>query len=187
MSACLMGTITEVEPELFSGFGSGVADEMVAVFVKVVPSGVASGMWPTKVKSALDPLVKRARVQVIVPLVPGVGWLLQSKAGPVFWFADTNVIPGGSGSLRETVAASSVPKLKTVTANDTSVPFAALDGPLFVAAGSAPGCARAEGTSPRKATLTARERTIVRCFTTLDYSNLSSTVYSRPCDVATAS
>src|SRR5258708_30642818 len=123
---------------------------MVAVFVKVVPCGVAGGMWPTKVKSALDPLGNEARVQVIVPFVPTAGWLLQSNAGPEFCIAETKVIPGGSGSLRETVAAASVPKLKTVTSKDTAGPFAALDGTLFPAARAA-GFSKAEGAQPAPA------------------------------------
>ena len=83
MSAWGMGTVTEAEPESFSGLGSS-GDEAVAMFVKVVPCGVAGGMLAMNVKSALDPAANVAMVHVIVPFVPGVGWLLQSNAGPLF-------------------------------------------------------------------------------------------------------
>jgi hypothetical protein len=83
MSAWGMGTVTEDELELFSPLGSNVPDDTVAMFVKVVPSGVAGGMWAAKVKFALDPAGKSARVQVIVPFVPTEG-AVQLNAGPLF-------------------------------------------------------------------------------------------------------
>ena len=152
-----MGTVTEAEPELFAVMESG--DEPVAMFVKVVPCGVAGGMLATNVKSALDPAVSVAIVQVIVPFVPTAGTLLQSNAGPLFWFAETKVIPAGSGSVSETVVASLLPTLRMVTSNDTSLPAGAVDGQLFVTARS--DCACAEGASPRKMTQAAREKIIV--------------------------
>ena len=73
MSAWGIGTITEADPELFSVLGSAGIDEAVAMFVKVVPCGVAGGMLATNVKSALDPAVSVAMVQVMVPFVPTAG------------------------------------------------------------------------------------------------------------------
>jgi hypothetical protein len=77
-----MGTVTAAAPESFSLLGSS-GDEAVAMFVKVVPSGVAEGMWATNVKSALDPGVSVAMVQVIVPLL-GTPGSVQTKVGPLF-------------------------------------------------------------------------------------------------------
>ena len=180
-----MGTVTDDVPESFSGLGSGVCEDAVATLVNVVPCGVAGGMWAMKVKFALDPAGKSARVQVIVPFVPGEGWLLQSNAGPLFCVAETKVIPGGNGSVSDAESASSKPKLKIVTSNETSVSAAAVDGLFFETARSA-SCANAAGTSPAKAMKMAREGRIVRSFTVQDYSNLSRAAYSRPCDSATA-
>jgi hypothetical protein len=100
---------------LFSSFGSDVDMELltVAVLVKNVPCGVAVGMWTTSVKRASAPLGKVAFVQVTVPLVPTAGWLEQSQASPEFWFIDTKVMPGGNGSLKLALLASSGPELVT--------------------------------------------------------------------------
>jgi hypothetical protein len=65
------------------------------------------------VKLALDPAWKSAIVQLIVPLLPAPG-SVQANTGPLFWLAETNVIPEGNGSESDTVAASSGPKLSTV-------------------------------------------------------------------------
>src|SRR5207302_4657810 len=92
--------------------------EAVAVFVNAVPGAVPVGMFTTKVKFALAPLLSVAMLQVIVPFVPPAG-TEQLNAGPVFCVSETKVIPAGSGSVHCTVVAGAVPLLGIVTWNDT--------------------------------------------------------------------
>jgi hypothetical protein len=135
-SACGEGMVVVPVDESFSSLGSKVAVDTLAMFVNVVPAGVAGGIFATKVKLALDPAVKRAFVQVIVPFAPTLG-VEQLNAGPLFCVAETNVIPGGKGSVSDTVVASSGPKLETVTSNGTSLPAVAFAGAFLKTARSA--------------------------------------------------
>src|SRR5436305_8748899 len=114
MSACGVGTVTEEVLESFSLSGSKVCDDAVAMFVNVVPGGVAGGMLATMVKFALDPAVNAGIEQLTVPLVPTDG-VEQLKTGPLFCVSETNVMPAGSGSFNVAASASSGPKLLIVT------------------------------------------------------------------------
>jgi hypothetical protein len=99
-------------PASFSLFGSKVALEIVAMLVKIVPAGDAGGMFTVREKAAELPEVNVAIVQVTVPFVPTAG-VEQRNAGPEFCCRETNVMPGGRGSLRDADAASSGPPLVT--------------------------------------------------------------------------
>jgi hypothetical protein len=120
-----------------SGFGSGVAEVAVAVFVNTVPVAVA-GVFITNVKVALALAGSVATVHVMVPPDPTGGTELQSKAGPLFWLADTKVIPTGISSVSDTFNAVSVPRFVRTTVNETLLPGAAEAGPLLVTCRSAP-------------------------------------------------
>jgi hypothetical protein len=65
------------------------------------------------VKVDVTPAAINGQVHVTVPLVPLDGTLLQSAAGPLFCTIETNVIDGGSGSVREMLVASSGPLFVT--------------------------------------------------------------------------
>jgi hypothetical protein len=121
---------------LFSSLGSKVAVDTVAVLLKVEPGGVAGGMFATNVKFAIDPDGKFAIVQVIVPFVPTEGFE-QLNAGPLFWVSETKVIPAGSGSVSDTVAAASGPLFITWMEKETSEPGAAVPGAVLVTERSA--------------------------------------------------
>jgi hypothetical protein len=132
------GIVTDAPLELFSSLGSNDwVDEPVATLVKVVPVAASEAMCITKVKLALELSGKLARVQVMMPPDPTAGTELQSKVGPLFWVADTKVIPAGVGSFRETLVASSGPRLIRVTSKETSVSAAAFAGPVLVTKRSA--------------------------------------------------
>ena len=72
----------------------------LAVLVKVVPAGVAGGMFPVRVNVATAPLSIVVRLQVVV--APGV----QVKVGPLSCVSETNVIVPGSVSVHDTFCAS---------------------------------------------------------------------------------
>jgi hypothetical protein len=102
-------TIVVVKVEvLFSGFGSAVALEIVAVSAKVVPSAVPAGTCAVSVMVAVAPATRLAVVQVTVPLVPTAGLV---QAQPVGTDALTKVSVPGSGSVTITDMASSGPTL----------------------------------------------------------------------------
>lgn len=90
---------------LFAGFGSVVLDDTVAVFVSVVPAalGLAFTMIVNVPVSPLDAVVF---VKVTVPVPPTAGVMIVHPTGA---FADTNVVPAGSGSVSETFRASLPP------------------------------------------------------------------------------
>lgn len=95
-------TIVEVLAASFSELESVVAVEIVAVFVNVVESGVFGGMLAVTVNTC--PVVG-ARVpikQTTLPVEPGEGCVQLHPAGNA---TEANVMPGGSGSLKETLAA----------------------------------------------------------------------------------
>src|ERR1043165_5772352 len=83
---------------LFSEVGS-LSAVTCAVLTSVVPGGVPTGMWPTRVKVAVTPAGNEAVVHVVV--APPV----QFKLGPVSWVIETKVIGLGSVSVRLTVVA----------------------------------------------------------------------------------
>ena len=131
------GIVTDAALELFSSFGSNDCfDDTVATFVNVVPDAASEGRCMTKVKLALALSGNVAIEQLMVPPDPAGGFV-QLNVGPLFWVLDTKVIPAGSISIRETPAASSGPIFIIVTSNETSLPAAALAGPLFVTRRSA--------------------------------------------------
>src|SRR6185436_12312403 len=91
-------------------------------------------MFITKVKVALSFAANVSIVHVIVPLDSE-----QLNAGPVFWLKDTKVIPAGTVSVSDTLAAASGPRFLTSTVNETSLPGVAEAGPVLITLRSAPG------------------------------------------------
>jgi hypothetical protein len=116
MARSLELTVSANRLLLLSGLSSVVDDDTLAVFENVVPLAVPLGMCPVSVKVAVTPAARLAIVQVIVPPKPGEGWLLQSKAGPLFCVMETNVIVPGRVSVSEKLRAGSGPPLFTVIA-----------------------------------------------------------------------
>jgi hypothetical protein len=94
-------------------------------------------------KLALAPLASKALLQLTLPVVSPANGIEQVNMGPLFWFAETNDIPAGKASVKVTLVASSGPTFSTSTLNETSVPAAALEGPVFVTRRSAPPSAAA--------------------------------------------
>ena len=79
-----------------------------------MPAGVVLGLFPIRVNTLLLLAGTLAFVQVTVPGLPGLGWFVQSQAGPEFWLMDTKVMLLGSVSVRLALVALSGPALVTV-------------------------------------------------------------------------
>lgn len=94
-----------------NGLGSAVGVETFAVFV-IVPE--APGLMCTVIENVADVTGNDPIEQVTVPVPPGAG-LLHEKVGPVVCDSETNVVFGGTASVRETVAAAEGPLLVSVT------------------------------------------------------------------------
>jgi hypothetical protein len=71
-------------------------------------------MWPIRVKVEVVPAESVLMVHVTVPPEPTAGWLLQSKAGPLFCTIETKVIVPGNWSVHRTPLAASGPAFVTV-------------------------------------------------------------------------
>lgn len=93
---------------LFTGFGSALELETVAVFESVDPEAAAALTFATRVNVALAPFTSAAIVQVTV-VVP-----LQVNVGPLFCVVLTRVVPGGRVSVIDTLEASEGPLFATV-------------------------------------------------------------------------
>src|SRR6266511_4927656 len=99
-------TVVEAVPELLVGTASS-GEVTVAVLVMIVPFGVAAATFRTKV-IVLVPTGTDGLVQVCVPVPPtGSGGQVHPAPG----VTDTNVVPGGVVSERETFDAASGPEL----------------------------------------------------------------------------
>ena len=105
-------TGADVVAELFAEVGSLVAAVTVAVFA-IVPDAPAA-TFTTMLNVAEAPAGSVAIAHVIVPVPPGTG-VAHPKAGPVVWVSETNVVPAGSGSDSDTLAASEGPAFATTT------------------------------------------------------------------------
>src|SRR5690349_16336152 len=114
MPRSALWTLVEADELSFVEFGSGELPEMVAVFVKVVNSGVVLGTCTVRVNWADRPLAKEAKVHVTVPFVPTAG-VEQLNVGPVFCTRETKVTPAGSGSVMLTLVAESGPAFDPVS------------------------------------------------------------------------
>src|SRR6266849_2125991 len=78
--------------ELLPALESVVDDVTVAVFVIVVPLGVAAFTFTTIVKVAFAPLARVGSLQVSAPVPPTAGATHENPAGAV---TDTNVVFAG--------------------------------------------------------------------------------------------
>ena len=110
-------TCTLTEPELFPGFGSLVAEVIVAVLVNVVPEAEIrplGGAVAMTVMSSVADVGKLARVQVTVLLL-----LPQAQFGP---FAETKVQPAGKASVTTALTAVAGPLLRGWIRNVTLLP-----------------------------------------------------------------
>src|SRR5690242_19900919 len=101
-STCAGTTVVSMVPALFSVAGSKVAAVTVAVLMNSVPSGVAGGTCPTRVKVPAGPTGKVAMVQVTPPVAPTAGVVQDQPAGAVRL---TKVMVPGSVSVSDTVVA----------------------------------------------------------------------------------
>jgi hypothetical protein len=95
---------------LSEGLGSGVAEEIVAVFV-IEPLGALAAVLIDSVKKTVPSGSIAAAEQATVPPDPTAG-VLQVK-GPSDAFSDTKVVPDGSESVTTTFCAVEGPLLKT--------------------------------------------------------------------------
>lgn len=107
-----LATVPLDDALLLPGAGSDAAEVTEAVFV-IVPVAVGFTLI-VMVNAALAPDASDARLQLTVPVPPTTG-VVQLNAGPLVCIADTNVVPAGTGSLRDTVAAASGPLFVTMT------------------------------------------------------------------------
>ena len=74
-------TVVPAVALLFSGVGSGVADEMVAILSKFVPGGVPAGTLAVNVKVPPAPDARVPMVQITAPPAPTAGVLQVQPAG----------------------------------------------------------------------------------------------------------
>ena len=91
----------------FSESGSW-SDITVAVFVNVVPEGVAGGMFPMIWNVCTLPAAIEGALQSMVPPAPIAGVVQVNSDGPN-WFSVTKVIVPGSVSLTVTFVAEAGP------------------------------------------------------------------------------
>ena len=105
----------------FAGAGSGVAEEMVAVFV--TGPVVSAGMFRTTSNVAVAPAANVAAVHAVDA---------HANAGPLVCVIETNVIPAGATSFTETADASDGPLFEAVIVQVVSVPATAVAGTDFV-------------------------------------------------------
>src|SRR4051812_41810697 len=99
---------------LFSGRGSAVALETVAVLVTCADVFTASSNAALKLFPSTPGKV--AIVQEMVPLPPSAG-VVQLKSGPDVCVHPAKVLPDGTASVSVTLAASFGPAFATVTLN----------------------------------------------------------------------
>lgn len=106
-------TTDVAEAVLLAGVGSVVVEVTVAVFVMLVPIGLAGLIITMIVKFATPAAGSDAIEHVTVPVAPPAG-VVHKKVGPAVWDSETKVVFAGMTSVSVTAAAS--------------------DGPLFVTA-----------------------------------------------------
>jgi hypothetical protein len=103
-------TIVVAVPLSLPGFPSGVLEVAVAVLLRVEPAGTVGATATVKVKTEV-PRANDGFEHEIMPLLPGAGVMHDHPptSGKV-----TKVVPAGSVSLHEALAAVSGPLLLTV-------------------------------------------------------------------------
>jgi len=111
-SAATAETVAVVLALLFPGIESGV--ELLTVAVLVIVPVVPDDTFTTIENVADAPAGSVAIVHVIVPVAPA-GGVVHAKVGPVVWLSETNVVPAGTVSVSDTLAASEGPAFATVT------------------------------------------------------------------------
>ena len=104
-------TVVIAVPLLLPGFPSGVLEVAVAVLVSVELAGTVGATATVSVKTAL-PTANEGFEQVTVPVSPAAGALQLQPPGVDS--GSTKVVPDGSVSLHEALAAVSGPLLVTV-------------------------------------------------------------------------
>jgi len=103
-------TVVVAVPLLLPGFPSGVLEVAVAVLLRVEPAGTVGATATVSVKTEL-PTAKEGFEHETVPLSPAAGVVHDH---PLMSGIETKVVPGGSVSLHEALAAASGPLLLTV-------------------------------------------------------------------------
>jgi hypothetical protein len=142
---------TDAVEELFAGFGSAIADVMVAVLSRLPEKPDAT--FTVRVKLADAALARTAHVAVTVPVPPTAG-VVNTAAGPVFCARDTNVTPVGSVSESTTLMATPGPLLVAVSVKLTFEPGETEAGPVLMIERSAGRFPAAAGALPRSTTTT---------------------------------
>jgi hypothetical protein len=107
-------TVVDALEELFPVTGSVVVLVMFAVFVIIVPPGVAMLTVSTMLKVAEAPEASVVIEQLTEPVPPTAGFV-QVNNGPTVCASETNVVFDGVASVRETLCASLGPLLVTLT------------------------------------------------------------------------
>src|SRR5256885_1259149 len=105
-----MTTSVVAAPDSLPGTGSVVAEEAVAVLLSTVLFATLDATFTASVNTAL-PGARVAMDELTVPPAPTAGVVLDHPPGDN---SDTNVVPAGSVSLNDTVAASLGPAFVTV-------------------------------------------------------------------------
>ena len=103
-------TVVVAVPLLLPGFPSGVLEVAVAVLLRVVPAGTVEPTATVRVKTEL-PIAKEGFEHETVPLSPASGVVHDHPPAPGKL---TKVVPVGSVSVHEALAAASGPLLFTV-------------------------------------------------------------------------
>ena len=103
-------TVVVAVPLLLPGFPSGVLEVAVAVLLRVEPAATVGATATVNVKTEL-PTANEAFEHETVPLSPAAGVVHDH---PLTSGIETKVVPAGSVSLHEALAAVSGPLLLTV-------------------------------------------------------------------------
>ena len=103
-------TVVVAVPLSLPGFPSGVLEVAVAVLLRIVPAATVGATLTVSVKTEL-PTANEGFEHETVPLSPAAGVLHDH---PLISGIETKVVPAGSVSLHEALAAVSGPLLLTV-------------------------------------------------------------------------
>src|SRR5438552_206472 len=114
-SAVAVLTVPIVVELLLAGLVSVVAVAAVAVLLMVVPVGSFALALTMMVNVAKAAAVRDAAVRVIVPVPPAGGVVGVNNVAPPVCVSDTNVVPAGTASVKDTAWASLGPLLVRVT------------------------------------------------------------------------
>ena len=110
-----VATVAVTVELLLAALVSVVVVVAVAVLLMVEPSASLASALTMMTKVARSPAVMDAAVRVIVPVPPAGGVVGVNNVAPPVCVSDTNVVPAGTASVKDTAWASLGPLLVRVT------------------------------------------------------------------------